>query len=254
MKDLLKSLVLKMLSPEQSLKLRRYYLAREVLNKEGSKEVEHRILREFLVNGDSVIDIGANVGAYTKEFSEIVGASGRVLAFEPVGENYVILETVVRKAGLQNVTTYRAALGAEVGTCDIVVPEMDGYTGYYWAHLTKTDESGKRESVQVHTLDQLLVDRVVEAVDFIKCDVEGGELDVVRGAAELLKQQRPGWLMEVSKKNSEQIFALFFEAGYQAYVYGERLQQTNTYRDKQFSNYFFFHPESSVWDRARTLL
>ena len=254
MKDLLKSLVLKMLTPSQSLKLRRHYLAREVLNKEGSKEIEHRILRDFLVRGDSVIDIGANVGAYTKEFSKLVGDSGRVFAFEPVGENFIILETVVRKAKLNNVTPFRAALGAEVGSCDIVIPEMDGFTGYYWAHLTQTAESGLRESVTVHTLDQLISDNEIETVDFIKCDVEGGELDVVKGAQNLLRQQRPGWLMEVSRKTSDDIFRLFHDCGYTAYVYGQRLEETQTYRDKEFSNYFFFHPDSRIWSRARALL
>lgn len=254
MKNLLKSIALTTLSPALSLKLRRYYLAREILKKEGSKEAEYGTLRHFLAEGDSVIDIGANVGGYTKEFSRLVGDSGRVYAFEPVAENHIILETVIRKAQLRNVKAFRAALGSEPGECDIVIPEMDGYTGYYWAHLTKTAESGQRESVVVHTLDDLARKGIIADVDFIKCDVEGGELDVVNGAREVLQKYHPGWIMEVSRKTSSGIFCLFHELGYTAYVYDDRLTATATYRDKEFSNYFFFHSESTIWGRAQALL
>ena len=86
---------------------------------------------------------------------------------------------------------------------------------------------------------------------FIKCDAEGGELDIILGALELIRSDRPGWLLEVSRDNSSELFRLLQELGYRAFVYdGQKLTPTEGYRDKQFSNYFFFHPDSKIWSRA----
>ena len=250
----MKNLMVKILPPTLLSWLRYMYLSKQVLQDKGNGEHELDILSTFLRRGDVVIDIGANVGVYTKAFASLVGAEGKIYAFEPLRDNLEILKKVIRDAKLSNIRLFHAALGSEAGTQDMVIPELGGFVGYYWAHLATPDESGKRETTEVLTLDDLQKSHEIEHVDFMKCDVEGGELDVLIGGCELLKAQRPAMLVEVSKPTSERVFHELKSFGYQPFVYTTTLIKTETFLDKEFSNYFFIHPESKVWERVTHLM
>jgi hypothetical protein len=94
-------------------------------------------------------------------------------------------------------------------------------------------------------LDDLWKEGAIPRLDFIKCDVEGAELEVIRGALDLIRSQLPGWLVEVSRKTSYELFRVLKDLGYKAFVFDKQLVQTDLYRDKEFSNYFFLHPKTS---------
>jgi FkbM family methyltransferase len=194
--------------------------------------------------GNAVADIGANAGVYTKELSSLVGPDGRVYAFEPILDTFEILQCVIQKVPLSNVASFNAALGSQSAECEMVIPNL-GFTGYYWAHLARSGDTGRREKVKVLTLDQLWKSNTIPRLDFIKCDVEGGELEVIRGGLELIRSQLPGWLLEVSRDTSNELFKILKEFGYRAFVYDKSLIETEAYRDKEFSNYFFLHPKTS---------
>ena len=211
---------------------------------QGYREPEMDVLTSLVHAGFSVADVGANVGAYTVQLSILAGASGRVYAFEPILENYEILESVIRKARLSNVSTFRAALGSKPSQCEMVVPNLGGFTGYYWAHFAQAGDSGRHQTVDVLALDDLWKKNTIPRLDFIKCDVEGSELEVIRGALELIRSQLPGWLLEVSRETSDELFRILKDLGYRAFVYDKRLVETDQYRDKEFSNYFFLHPRN----------
>ncbi len=230
-------------------RLRRFYLARRVVAGREFHEVEMNVLGSMIAPGDSVADIGANVGAYTWQLSSLVGASGKVHAFEPVSLNYDILQTVVRKGRLANVQLYGVALGSVQEEREMAVPDLGGFTGYYWAHLAKPGEHG--EKVTVATLDGLWRAKTIQQLDFIKCDVEGFELEVIRGARAVLDAQHPAWLLEVSRDTSADVFAALVGHGYRGFVYDGKLVPTDRYRDKEFSNYFFIHPLSKIAARLK---
>ena len=249
-KNIVKSVVAKTCSPALQHRIRRFYLARRVVAGREFHEVEMNLLGSIVAPGDSVADIGANVGAYTKQLSQLVGPSGRVHAFEPVAANYDILQTVVRKGRLANVKLNRLALGSVAEEREIAIPDLGGFTGYYWAHFAKPGEHG--EQVTVSTLDELWKHGAIAHLDFIKCDVEGFELDVIRGGRQLLEAQHPGWLLEVARDSSVEVFAALQSLGYRAFVYDNgNLRPTETYRDKEFSNYFFIYPSSKIWARLK---
>ena len=63
-------------------------------------------------------------------------------------------------------------------------------------------------------------------------------------------RNKPACLIEVSKPTNEEVFRFFFNEGYRAFVLEGKLVETKHYRDREFSNYFFIHPASSVWQRA----
>src|SRR5262245_14056732 len=253
LKWLAKELVLKTCGPDLQNSIRRSYTSYKIKHDSYFREPEMALIKSLVSQGDVVADIGANVGVYTNELSCAVGPTGKVFSFEPVTQNYDILITVIRKAHLNNVSPFRVALGAAAAECEIVIPEMTGFTGYYWAHLAQDGDQGRRESVTVTTLDTLYGSGVIEPLQFVKCDVEGAEMGVLVGGKEMIRSQTPGWLIEVSRDRSNEVFAFFRSLGYRSFVFDGRLINTETYLDRQFSNYFFLHPDSISWHRARPI-
>jgi FkbM family methyltransferase len=251
---LAKYLVLKVCGSELQQKIRRLYLVHQVTKNRGSREPEMRVLKSLVFGGESVADIGANAGVYTIALASLVGSSGAVYSFEPIAANYDILQTVINKAHLSNVRPFRAALGIRLERHEMVIPDLEGFTGYYLARLADSSDTGRRELVDVLTLDELWQRKTIVRLDFVKCDVEGSELDVIRGGLLLIKDQRPGWLLEVSRQASDMVFSVLTQLGYRAFVYDKQLIHTDSYMDNEFSNYFFFHPDSKIWSRALPLL
>lgn len=252
-KDFSKASIRRFCTPGLQRKLRHFYVTRQILKNQTFHEPEMNLLKSLVFMGDRVADVGANVGAYTLELSHLVGSSGNVYSFEPISENYDILQTVVRKAGLSNVQSFHAALGSTAGHSEMVIPDSGVFVGFYLAHLAEPGDSGRRMTVDVRTLDDLWRTKAITDLDFIKCDVEGGELEVIRGGLELIQSQRPGWLLEVSRETSGELFGLLRALGYQAFVYADKLIRTESYRHKEFSNYFFFHSQSKMWRRVLSL-
>src|SRR5205823_14575816 len=135
----------------------------------------------FIKRDWTTIDIGANIGRYTKHLSKF---SKRVIAIEPTPFTFTVLENTIKKLGLANVEAKCCALSDHIGTGTMAGPNI------YEAHL----EAGN--DVPVRTIDSILTGD--ERVDFIKCDVEGHELQVVRGSLETIKNFHPAWLIEAN--------------------------------------------------------
>jgi len=142
----------------------------------------------------SFIDIGANVGLIAIPIASHICrtlAAGRVVAVEPVPANMarlrrsVALEPCVE----QHVIAVEAALGAQSGTVSLV-SEREGKTSNAAVSILGTRGSAIRDVAQ-RTLDEVLEDLAIVDVDVIKMDVEGYELEVLKGAAQCLAEQRP---------------------------------------------------------------
>lgn len=152
---------------------------------EGERFVgERRLLRRLVRPGQSVADVGANIGYYGLLFAQAVGPSGRVACIEPEPDNVAELRRNVEGNRLANVEVVPVAVGASTGTVSL----RGGING-------AVVEDGLGEvQVPLRTLDELLGDR---PVDFIKIDVEGYEGHVLEGAARLLEEQRPALFVEI---------------------------------------------------------
>lgn len=156
---------------------------------------------EFLKPGDTVIDVGANIGLYAKAFSECVGPQGRVHALEPVPETFGYLSHNVKKFGLQNVSVYNIAATDVSGDSRMSIPRMEaGFTNIYEARL---DQQGDIP-VQVRRLDDMFSG---SKPVLIKIDVEGHEAEVLRGAEALLRKYHPALAIEVTSPDPEKFLA-----------------------------------------------
>jgi FkbM family methyltransferase len=149
---------------------------------------ELRLLVRFIRPGETVVDAGANHGLYSYHLSKMVGPHGRVHAFEPIPSNIQIFQKTMAKAHASNVTLHREGLSDANGTVDFIVPVRDGIPEAGCSSRKLTDEQGLTYACQIRRLDDALPS--VE-VAFIKCDVEGGELAVFRGAERILAQSHP---------------------------------------------------------------
>ncbi len=166
----------------------------------GRDPLESAWVRRLVRPGDVMFDIGANFGWYTTLAAKLVGPNGRVHAFEPVPGTFQVLKQncevndCVRFATLNNF-----GLGESEGTFTIFVPKQHGGASLRPSDLGPMDEVQCR----VRTLDSYCQDQGVSAVRFAKCDVEGAELGVLRGAERLLRgESRPIWLLELNRETS----------------------------------------------------
>src|SRR6476660_6456407 len=108
-KDAAKSVVRRLPVSLQRSILRRY-LVREICADRRRREGEIDYLPNVVHMGDVVWDIGANVGEYTFQLSRLVGPTGRVIAFEPIGYNFDTLHATIKRGHLVNVTAHKMAI------------------------------------------------------------------------------------------------------------------------------------------------
>lgn len=156
---------------------------------------EVQFLLRHLSSGQTAIDIGAHKGAFTYWMTRQVGKSGRVVAFEPIKTLADYLRHVKHTVHLPNLIVEQAAL-ADCGGHRMLYMPRDSYLGM--TSFTPSSNALGHDEVEVvtYTLDAYLHRHSSPHVDFIKCDVEGHELDVLQGAKETLARCRPILLLE----------------------------------------------------------
>lgn len=184
--------------------LKRHYFGHQVTtNTFVTDEPEFGILHTLISEGDWVIDIGANIGHYTKRFSDLVGASGRVIAFEPVPTTFALLSANVQLFANPNVTLINAAASCAVDVIGMSIPSFEsGLKNYYEARLMATGQTPL--SVLTLPVDSLNLDR---RISLIKIDTEGHEASVLQGMRTLLVNFRPTLIVETGSSEVVEILA-----------------------------------------------
>lgn len=191
--------------------LKRRQFAREI--KKGcfqTDEKEYGLLSNWVSAGDWVLDIGANVGHYTAKLSELVGASGRVFAFEPVPETFQLLAANMMRLPLQNITLINMAASNSTSELGMDIPKFDsGLDNYYMANITAGASVLKVLTVPVDSLN------IGKSIKFAKIDAEGHELAVLKGMVDLLRRDKPVLVIE---DNSPEIKTFIEELQYSSRV------------------------------------
>lgn len=175
--------------------------ARGILASPTSKSGEDKVMYKYVRPGDVVFDIGAHLGFYTLLLSKLAGACGKVFAFEPNPELLASLRMTL--SACENVKLFEIALSNESGEIDLFVPEDASMASL--ADWTDGD-SGIVHSVQckMKVLDEMVGKGEIPIPNFIKCDVEGAELDVFNGARSILdRTDAPIVLFELNRKAGE---------------------------------------------------
>lgn len=141
---------------------------------------ERTLLRQLIQPGMTIIDVGANIGIYTRFFSKLTGKSGCIHAFEPAPSNFKRLKENV--GHLANVSLNNTAIGNRSGVIQLYISDELNVD-----HRTFDSGDGRNEiDVPVVSLDEYFA--LGQHVDLIKIDVQGYELSVLQGAKRVLKE------------------------------------------------------------------
>ncbi len=169
------------------------------------EQSELDFIRRTLQPGQTVLDLGANIGFFTIHIANLVGPDGRVYAFEPMAQNLDLL----RRSVAENAFTERAhiepsGVGEEPGTASFVFldPQRSASSGgsYLQPEAEPTPAGHELKRAPIVALDHYELRRPIH---FIKADIEGAEPLAFRGAEDILQSDRPTILAEI---NPEQLF------------------------------------------------
>lgn len=166
-----------------ALQGRRWVIASGSRFVKGTYEpIQSDAFRRLIRPGSVVFDVGAHVGYYAVLSSLLTGPGGQVIAFEPVPANLKYLRRHLRLNGCDNVRVLTNCVGEGSS-----IAKFDDSHGTGVGHLSA---SGTLD-VQVRSLDEMIESAELPIPQFIKIDVEGAELLVLRGAERLLRRHRP---------------------------------------------------------------
>jgi FkbM family methyltransferase len=183
----------------------------------GALEPEIALLPELLQDrrGRVALDVGANVGIYAYALARL---GMRVHAFEPQPYCCTVVDAWAKAKG--DVTVHNSGVGESEGDLTLHIPIVDGTPVPTRASFQRLEQEQTQLRVPVVTLDGIGISDVA----FIKIDVEGFELQVLRGANRLLQEWRPILLVEIDRTRLEhsafdELFLLLSGHGYRSHLY-----------------------------------
>lgn len=188
-----------------------HFLARCLRYRFRTERLQLKTLLKLDLRGATAIDIGANKGIYSYWLARAVGPSGAVVAFEPQPEMARYIDDRKRVLKLRNVRVQNTALSNRVGTATLTRRRVgDGS-----ASLEPSRLQADQIEVPLNFLDGMCVPNL----RFIKCDVEGHEIDVFAGALLTIKKNRPVIQFEAVPAETPKLFSFFEALGYSGVMF-----------------------------------
>ena len=176
-----------------------------------------RIVRSYVK--PIMIDVGANCGYYSIRYSDVCK---KIFAFEPVASTYKTLEANIYRNSIINIKTLNYGLSEAAGELLINLYNSSANNSIFERNIPKEHSLKKigTELIKLNSLDNLIAAKEVEIPDIIKIDVEGAELNVLKGAQKTISQYRPTILFEYSTSTA-------LDAGYSKEILLDVLNLTN---------------------------
>lgn len=205
-----------------------------------SFEEEMALLPGLVPPGAVCVDVGASYGIYAVTLARLAGRAGHVHAFEPRPRSRRVLRLLVRLFAPGNVTIHALALGNRTGRDAIVTPrrrwflpvpgrsflrgELERSPEGYYDGWQQEFGGAQERPVLVCRLDDVARFVALERLDLVKVDVEGAELGVLDGAADVITAHRPAVICELEDRHTEKyghraddVLAWFTSRGYRAF-------------------------------------
>jgi len=187
---------------------------------------EFFLLQRVIKPGMTFIDAGANMGLYSIFAARRVGARGTVLALEPSGREFEILQRNVKLNLLTNVITIRKAVSDRASEVELSVAPLEKSGHNTLGAFGYDTPLAHRERVQAERLDDIVYGEGLARVDVIKMDIEGAEMAALRGAVETLRQFKPVLILELSDRSlqhqgtgSGEVLAWLEQQGYRVFCF-----------------------------------
>lgn len=192
-----------------------------------------RVIGRLLGPGDTMFDVGANIGEVTLFAAKRVGEAGRVLAFEPIHSLASRLRANLNLNRFDQVEVVEMAVADRAGQQPLYVQAADFEDGSRHDGLGTLYASPARahvaDHVEVTTMDEFVRANGIARIDGIKLDIEGAELPALQGAIETLKRFRPWLILEIDRQTSaaagyraEELIALLTGLDYEGFLIGRK--------------------------------
>ncbi len=189
---------------------------------------EIELVKKQVSLGDTVLDIGANIGYYTLIFAKLVGEHGKVFAFEPDPTNFALLKKNVEMNGYSNVILVPKAVSNENKKAKLFLCEQN--QGMHRVY----DSVFCNDSIDIESLilDDYFQD---EKISFIKIDIEGAEYNAIQGMRNLLHRNRelkiitefsPAASLENGIDSTDYV-KILVDLGFNIYSVGENIELVN---------------------------
>lgn len=222
-------------------------------------EAEMEVYPMFLQDDSNCIDIGANYAYHTHRLAKIC-PNGKIIAFEPVPFTYRVCKKIIRYFSLKNVLLYQKGVGEKNGSIEFDLPLQDsGMASAGQAHVSgrNNDMEGKEQhykfsakelvSSEVIALDEFPLE--LDAIEFIKMDIEGYEYFALKGMKQILEKFKPIILLEINPFflkgfdiNEADFSNLVSDLGYRLYRYDQGSGKLYLFQSEyQEDNYFMIH-------------
>jgi FkbM family methyltransferase len=146
--------------------------------------------------GGWVFDVGGNVGVFSVSVAQFVSPGARVVAFEPLPGNVSRLRENLERSGLGNVDIVQVAAASAPGEADLLAADDAAYSGLVAS--VEAGRQGRVVRVPLATIDSVWASRGSPPVSLMKLDIEGGELEALRGATALLEHCHPTLMVEAA--------------------------------------------------------
>jgi FkbM family methyltransferase len=204
----------------------------------------HYFIRKLIRKGDHVIDIGANLGYYSRLFAKLVGPDGKVYSIEPVTLFRKILN--INTSGFRNVVIVPYALGTEDNKSILMgIPAGNKYLRH---GLTKVLETNENETFEFTFTEKMYTPfalfRNLTRCDYIKCDVEGYEINIIPQLEFLLKQFQPIIQIEIETANRKPVCDFLSGLSYSVfYLRDDLLLPAGEFPDNIEGDFFFVPPQ-----------
>jgi FkbM family methyltransferase len=177
----------------------------------------HHFVKNLVKKGDVIIDIGANLGYYTRIFSGLTGPGGKVYAVEPVA---VFINVLRKNTGRQqNIEILPFALGKDGGTrVRLGIPRHSKYLSHGRTHVIGDQEDNDYLYVTEAKMENPgILFKDLQQLNYIKCDVEGFENEVIPEFLAIISRFRPIIQVETEKENRKLIFGMMMQLHYNCF-------------------------------------
>lgn len=238
-------------------------------NKQGRKfEPEAPFMKNVVHPGDTCLHFGGSDGRHSYLLSQHVGQEGVVHVYEPSNYSFAILDRLIRWHGLDNVTPHNLAVGAERGSMLLSVPrKLSGHLGRAYGVVGANGGTASEEKLAtgnqtefvdqetgVVSLDNVVADEDLSRVDFIRCDVEGSEINFIKGGRKTIERFLPSLLIEIHPfslqrnfgSSAEEVRDYFINLGYRMWQLNDddtqMIESTEIDPRRRWKDYFLIHP------------
>ena len=216
----------------------------------NNDEKELQLLKKIIIPETDTIDIGVYRGVYSYEMAKY---SKMVHAFEPNPIIFKDIELNLSKI-IKNINLYNFALSDKENKVLLKVPirnknyDKSNYEEYFQMGRATIHEQNVMGDTEIFEIKSKKLDNFTfsNRISFIKIDVEGHEMSVIKGAENTIKQYKPTLLVEIEEKHSKQkvldSINYINSLGYESFFYDNELKNTNNLNNLNMYNNFIFKP------------